>query len=220
MSTVVLYQYAPGKFHTSHVCICFVAFVKMEDFCQSGNIAQVFLSIRRSHLRRCVHDLMQCHSCRKPYFGGLVSCEPAAPLGGGGWNGAGAAGGAGGRGGGEVSGGAAEAAAAERARADVKPQELLCGKCSAGSGGADCSEHGQVCSCCSRRSCRRSTRSVDNARETSVLGRVQFCAGVLRYLWPEVCASCLGRDRWCQKVRHFFFSFLCFRTRVFVALLR
>lgn len=37
-----------------------------------------------------------------------------------------------------------EAAAAERALANVKPEELLCGKCSAGSGGADCSEHGQV----------------------------------------------------------------------------
>ncbi|CAN0147410.1 unnamed protein product, partial [Ectocarpus sp. 12 AP-2014] len=61
----------------------------------------------------------QCHSCRKPYFGGLVSCEPAAPPAGGG--------------GGEAS----------RALADIKPSELLCGKCSAGSGGASCSEHGQ-----------------------------------------------------------------------------
>ena len=44
-----------------------------------------------------------------------------------------------------MAGGAAgEAAAAERALADIKPQELLCGKCSAGSGGATCSEHGQV----------------------------------------------------------------------------
>lgn len=80
---------------------------------------------------------MQCHTCRKPYFGGLVSCEPAAPPGGGG---AGAAGG----GGGLAGGAAGEAAAAERALADIKPQELRCGKCSAGDGGAQCSEHGQV----------------------------------------------------------------------------
>lgn len=81
------------------------------------------------------HTLSQCHSCRKPYFGGLVSCEPAAPPAGGG--------------GGEASvgpgaGAAADAQAAERALADIKPSELLCGKCSAGSGGASCSEHGQV----------------------------------------------------------------------------
>lgn len=75
----------------------------------------------------------QCHSCRKPYFGGLVSCEPAAPPAGGGGAGAAAGGGA-----------AREAEAAERALADIKPEELLCGKCSAGSGGASCSEHGQV----------------------------------------------------------------------------
>lgn len=84
-------------------------------------------------LRTCIDS--QCHSCRKPYFGGLVSCEPAAPPVGGG--------------GGEASvgpgaGAAADAQAAERALADIKPSELLCGKCSAGSGGASCSEHGQV----------------------------------------------------------------------------
>lgn len=54
-----------------------------------------------------------------------------------------------GGGGGEASvgpraGAAADAQAAERALADIKPSELLCGKCSAGSGGASCSEHGQV----------------------------------------------------------------------------
>ena len=79
----------------------------------------------------CTHR--QCHSCKKPYFGGLVSCEPAAPQAAGGGAGAAAAGGA-----------AGEAQAAERALADIKPQELLCGKCSAGSGGASCSEHGLV----------------------------------------------------------------------------
>lgn len=41
-------------------------------------------------------------------------------------------------------GAAGEAEAAERALASIKPEELLCGKCSAGSGGANCSEHGQV----------------------------------------------------------------------------
>lgn len=147
---------------------------------------------------------MQCHSCRKPYFGGLVSCEPAAPLGGGGWNGAGA----GGRGGGDVSGGAAEAAAAERARADVKPQELLCGKCSAGSGGADCSEHGQVCSRCSRRSCCRSARSVYHAWETSVLGCGQSCA-VLRYLCPR-CAQAAVAETGGARRYGTVLCFLCF----------
>lgn len=68
-----------------------------------------------------------------------MSCEPAAPPAAGG--GASAA-----AGGGVVR----EADVAERALADIKPQEMLCGKCSAGSGGANCSEHGQVgvvCSC-------------------------------------------------------------------------
>ncbi|CAN0553834.1 unnamed protein product, partial [Ectocarpus sp. 8 AP-2014] len=67
-------------------------------------------------LRTRIH--CQCHSCRKPYFGGLVSCEPAAPPADG------------------------EGGEASRALADIKPSELLCGKCSAGSGGASCSEHG------------------------------------------------------------------------------
>lgn len=87
-----------------------------------------------------LYRIRKCHSCRKPYFGGLVSCEPAAPP---------AAGGGGGGGAAFAAGGGAEGAeaqAAERALADIKPQELLCGKCSAGSGGANCSEHGQVCS--------------------------------------------------------------------------
>lgn len=113
----------------------------MEKFAESGYsiyTLQLFKFTAPSLHR--VHDSAQCHSCRKPYFGGLVSCEPAAPPGAGGGYGAWAAGAAGG----DVSGGAADAAPAERALADVKTQELLCGKCSAGSGGADCSEHGQV----------------------------------------------------------------------------
>lgn len=58
-----------------------------------------------------------------------MSCEPAASANGGGGGGASA----------DSSG------AAERAVEDVKPQELLCGKCSASVGGTDCPEHGQVC---------------------------------------------------------------------------
>lgn len=83
----------------------------------------------------------QCHSCRKPYYGGLVSCEPSAPPGVPEVGGAASAAASGGGAGAEDT---EEAAAADRALADVKLQELLCGKCSASSGGADCSEHGQV----------------------------------------------------------------------------
>lgn len=66
-----------------------------------------------------------------------MSCEPAASANGGGGGGAAAG----------PSGAHGDAAAAERALEDVKPQELLCGKCSASVGGTDCPEHGQVCLC-------------------------------------------------------------------------
>lgn len=133
----------------------FVASAHKKQLVQGSNIHPASISF---YLKMCLRSLdffapytpvpnlpLQCHTCRKPYFGGLVSCEPSAPPGGSaGVAGAGAEARVWGSLAGQAGEGMAEMALAERSLADVKPQELLCGKCSAGSGGANCSEHGQV----------------------------------------------------------------------------
>ncbi|CAM9275544.1 unnamed protein product [Choristocarpus tenellus] len=89
------------------------------------------------------YTFYQCHNCSRPYFGGLVRCEVSNEgvggvahvrgSGDGRWRGLGAG----------ADAGAEAATPAEQALADVKPEELLCGTCSASAGVASCSEHQQ-----------------------------------------------------------------------------